>query len=117
MSPFRKQKPATNKVQSITIKDSDGRIFLLVAKPLPAGKPNKDSRIEDRHLREWRASGVVSAFRTISADDSCQYCKDAERFMFPIQLSHPLPHAGCTHPYGCRCTLIPISDVDEFEEL
>lgn len=117
MALFRRKKPSSQKAQSITIKDSEGRIFVLVAKPLPAGKPTAESRVEDRTLAKWRAQGTVSAFRTLATKDSCPYCKDAERFMFPIQLAHPLPHAGCTHPYGCRCTLIPVVDVDEFEEI
>jgi hypothetical protein len=115
MGLFKKKAP---KVDAIRVRSKvSGRVFILTSKPMPAGPRTKADAHADRDLKEYRKSGVVSAFYTLACDDSCEYCKAAEQYLFPVQLDHPLPHAGCTSHYGCRCVLLSVSDVEEFDEI
>jgi|LSQX01.2.fsa_nt_gb hypothetical protein len=43
---------------------------------------------------------------TIPSNDSCESCKDLSKKRFSLEDAKeilPLPHAGCTSEFGCRC--------------
>jgi hypothetical protein len=90
-----------------------GKIYVVTDQPMPRGKATDLSKMTTLEVKNWRASEVVSAYRTLAAPDSCDYCRNAEQYIFPISVRHPLPHAHCTHRLGCRCTVIPYDDVSD----
>lgn len=43
-----------------------------------------------------------------TADDSCSHCKKLRNKIFDLDHIPELPHPGCTHKFGCRCTMYPV---------
>lgn len=43
-----------------------------------------------------------------TADDSCSHCRKLNNKIFDLDHIPELPHPGCTHKMGCRCTMYPI---------
>lgn len=44
---------------------------------------------------------------TSCCSDSCKHCIDLSQSVASIHNAPQLPHAGCSHSMGCRCTYIP----------
>jgi hypothetical protein len=60
-----------------------------------------------RALRRFRENPRVSSIRISVAAGACPLCYEA-RGTFTKDEAPPLPHEGCSHPYGCRCTYEPV---------
>lgn len=58
-------------------------------------------------LRRFIENPRVSAIRISVAAGSCPLCYEG-RGTFPKQAVPALPHEGCSHQYGCRCTYEPV---------
>ncbi len=58
-------------------------------------------------LKHFRENLRVTAVRINSAGDACPLCADS-RGTFPKDDVPALPHEGCSHEYGCRCTYEPV---------
>jgi len=43
-----------------------------------------------------------------AADDCCPYCRKFKNKVFDFKNIPVLPHSGCTHKMGCRCTIYPM---------
>lgn len=52
----------------------------------------------------------VKGFDLSGTDDSCPECKRLAKKRYRLSELPELPHAGCTHPYGCRCIAMPVFD-------
>jgi len=62
-------------------------------------------------LKNFRANARVTAVRINVANDACPLCYES-RGTFPKDSVATLPHEGCSHNHGCRCTYEPIlSDI------
>ena len=44
-----------------------------------------------------------------TGDDCCPACKLTKDKVFDFEHIPVLPNPGCTHKYGCRCTMYPFS--------
>lgn len=60
-----------------------------------------------RELAGWRQSGVVTGYEILSPADSCEFCRSFPRGPYRLDEGPEIPHRGCTHKMGCRCTIIP----------
>lgn len=58
-------------------------------------------------LKNFRANPRVTAVRINVANNACPMCYEA-RGTFPKDKVATLPHEGCSHTHGCRCTYEPI---------
>lgn len=58
-------------------------------------------------LNNFRSNPRVTAIRINVANDACPLCYEA-RGTFPKEAVATLPHEGCSHVNGCRCTFEPI---------
>ena len=58
-------------------------------------------------LKNFRANPRVTAVRITVANDACPLCYES-RGTFPKDTVAALPHEGCSHNHGCRCTYEPI---------
>jgi len=75
--------------------------------PVTNAKKIREGR--ERALKQYRENAdILRGYEFSPAPDSCEYCKRMARKKY--KLSDPLPaiHEGCTHPKGCRCSIIPI---------
>jgi len=62
-----------------------------------------------KQLAQFRASAdILSGYEISATSDSCDACKQLARKRFRLSEPPPLPHVGCTHPKGCRCSIIPL---------
>ena len=55
-------------------------------------------------------NGLATKVRILANRDSCPVCKaydGAYEFDEDVPI---LPHEGCSHPYGCRCSYAPVLD-------
>lgn len=58
-------------------------------------------------LKNIIANPRISAVRVNAAGDCCPLC-DNSRGTFTKETTPRLPHQGCSHQRGCRCTYEPI---------
>ena len=58
-------------------------------------------------LKNFRENPRVTAIRINVAHDACPMCYES-RGTFPKDAIATLPHEGCSHNHGCRCTYEPI---------
>lgn len=59
--------------------------------------------------RQLADRGVrIKGFQVSATIDSCQTCKEMAEKLYGFNNLPELPHAECTHPYGCRCTTKPV---------
>ncbi|MCX6066258.1 MAG: hypothetical protein NT121_10970 [Chloroflexi bacterium] len=58
-------------------------------------------------LKNFRVNPRVTAIRVNVANDACPLCYES-RGTFPKDETPTLPHEGCSHNHGCRCTYEPI---------
>ncbi len=65
-------------------------------------------------LAEYRQLSVrgvrIKEFQVSVTTDSCQTCKKMAGKRYGLNNLPELPHAECTHPYGCRCMAMPVLD-------
>lgn len=81
--------------------DTAARMLLFAAN-------HKLRMVEYRQLSE---SGVgVKRFEVSVTADSCPVCKQMAGRRYALSELPDLPHAECTHPYGCRCMAMPVFD-------
>ncbi|MCA9971958.1 MAG: hypothetical protein KC425_17160 [Anaerolineales bacterium] len=71
-----------------------------------AAKRRKEQQAALKRIRE---GGIATKVRILAARDSCPVCKAFEG-AYEFDEVPELPHEGCSHPYGCRCTYAPILD-------
>ena len=60
-------------------------------------------------LKRMRENPRVSAIRISVAGGACPSCYEA-RGTFSKDTVPALPHEGCSHQHGCRCTYEPVLD-------
>jgi hypothetical protein len=58
-------------------------------------------------LKKFRANPRVTAVRINVANDACPLCYES-RGTFAKDVAPQLPHEGCSHTHGCRCTYEPV---------
>lgn len=58
-------------------------------------------------LQNFRQNQRVTSIRVNVAHDACPVCYEA-RGTFPKETAPALPHEGCSHTRGCRCTYEPV---------
>ncbi len=58
-------------------------------------------------LRQYQENPRVSLIRINVAGDACPLCYEA-RGTFEKNSVPALPHEGCSHARGCRCTYEPV---------
>jgi hypothetical protein len=67
-----------------------------------------------RQLAEYRqlsSTGIgVSRFEVSVTTDSCPACQSMAGRRYKLNELPELPHAACTHAYGCRCMAMPVFD-------
>lgn len=61
--------------------------------------------IGQENLRNFKKLGYGFA-STISCSESCEFCKAQSGIRRQLEQIPELPHQGCTHPSGCRCTYL-----------
>jgi hypothetical protein len=60
-------------------------------------------------LAQYRSSAdVLAGYQTLAAPDSCAVCQQLAGKRHTITEPAPIPHPGCTHPWGCRCAIVPV---------
>jgi len=57
-------------------------------------------------LKNFRENPRVTAIRVNVAGDSCPTCQESHG-TYPKDAVPALPHEGCSHGLGCRCTYEP----------
>lgn len=60
-------------------------------------------------LDQYRRDTVVKGVEILSADDSCEACRELTGRVYRLDEVPVLPNPFCTHPKGCRCTLLPVT--------
>ncbi len=61
--------------------------------------------------RQLSDSGVrIKGYQVSVTTDSCQTCKKMVGKHYGLNDLPELPHAECTHAYGCRCMAMPVLD-------
>ena len=81
--------------------DTAARMLLFAAN-------HKLRMMEYRQLSE---TGVgAKRFEVSVTADSCPVCKQMAGRRYKLNELPELPHAACTHPYGCRCMAVPVFD-------
>lgn len=58
-----------------------------------------------RDIEDYRKAGI-STVRVLGCNDSCSFCQRAMNKTYALATVPELPHPGCTHEMGCRCTLV-----------
>jgi hypothetical protein len=58
-------------------------------------------------LKRLQANPRVRAIRVSVANDACSHCYGLMK-TYPKDQVPSLPHAGCSHPNGCRCFYEPV---------
>lgn len=58
-------------------------------------------------LKKFRENPRVTSVRINVAHDACPLCYEL-RGTFEKDAVPVLPHEGCSHPQGCRCTYAPV---------
>ncbi len=58
-------------------------------------------------LKKFQENSRVTSVRINVAGDACPLCYES-RGTFPKDAVPALPHKGCSHQYGCRCTYEPV---------
>lgn len=58
-------------------------------------------------LKKFRENPRVTAVRINVANDACPLCYES-RGTFAKEAVPALPHEGCSHGLGCRCTYEPL---------
>lgn len=58
-------------------------------------------------LRQYKENPRISLIRINVAGDSCPLCYES-RGTFEKDQVPTLPHEGCSHARGCRCTYEPV---------
>jgi hypothetical protein len=72
----------------------------------------KPANYADKTLAAYRlgmkARGAIVGVRVLAAEDSCPACQALAGQTYLPDDAPRLPHAGCTHPGGCRCAYTPV---------
>jgi len=58
-------------------------------------------------LKNFRSNARVTSVRINVSDDACPLCYES-RGTFAKEVVPVLPHEGCSHNHGCRCTYEPV---------
>jgi hypothetical protein len=58
-------------------------------------------------LKKFQGNPRVTSIRINVANDACPLCYEA-RGTFQKDAVPQLPHEGCSHGLGCRCTYEPV---------
>jgi len=58
-------------------------------------------------LKKFKDNPRVTSVRINVAGDACPLCYES-RGTFPKDAIPVLPHEGCSHQHGCRCTYEPV---------
>ncbi len=58
-------------------------------------------------LKKFRANPRVTAIRINVANDACPLCYESRGTFLKDSIA-VLPHEGCSHTHGCRCTYEPV---------
>ncbi len=58
-------------------------------------------------LKKFRENPRVTSIRINVANDACPLCYES-RGTFVKEAVPALPHEGCSHGLGCRCTYEPV---------
>jgi hypothetical protein len=58
-------------------------------------------------LKKLKANPRVSKIRINVSGDACPHCFES-RGTFDKGMVPALPHQGCSHEHGCRCTVEPV---------
>ncbi len=58
-------------------------------------------------LKKFRENPRVTSIRINVANDACPLCYES-RGTFAKEAAPALPHEGCSHGLGCRCTYEPV---------
>ena len=58
-------------------------------------------------LKRMRENPRVRLIRVSVAHDGCPHCYELMK-TYPKDEAPSLPHAGCSHPNGCRCIYEPV---------
>ncbi len=61
--------------------------------------------IGQENLRDFKKMGYKFA-SICSCSGSCEFCKSQSGIRHHVEQVPELPHQGCTHPSGCRCTYL-----------
>jgi hypothetical protein len=56
----------------------------------------------------FKAKGSIVGVRVLASEDSCPVCRALAEQVYTPDTAPRLPHAGCTHPEGCRCAYSPV---------
>jgi hypothetical protein len=63
----------------------------------------------EQALKQYREnSDILRGYEFCPAPDSCDHCKQVARKKYKLNDTLPPIHEGCTHPKGCRCSIVPI---------
>ncbi len=71
------------------------------------GADLREHSVRAQMLKRFRENPRVSAVRINVAHDACSACAELLG-TFPKDEVPPLPHPGCSHEGGCRCTYEPV---------
>ncbi len=55
-----------------------------------------------------KAKGAIIGVRVLVSEASCPTCCALADQVYTPDTAPHLPHAGCTHPEGCRCAYTPV---------
>jgi hypothetical protein len=67
----------------------------------------RDFSVSALTLKKFQANPRVSLVRIAVAEDACSSCQSSRR-TYPKDQVPALPHEGCSHEHGCRCTYQPV---------
>ena len=60
---------------------------------------------QQRDLASYKEAGVKS-IEILGSEDSCPFCLKSAKKRYSLKNCPELPHPGCTHKMGCRCTTV-----------
>lgn len=82
-----------------------------------ARRRTKPANYAEKTLAAYRlgmkAKGAIVGVRVLASDDSCPACRALAETVYTPDNAPMLPHAGCTHPEGCRCAYTPVMRTHE----
>jgi hypothetical protein len=74
-------------------------------KPKPA---NYAEKTLTAYRLGMKAKGAIIGVRVLVSEASCPTCRAMADQVYTPDTAPHLPHAGCTHPEGCRCAYTPV---------
>lgn len=77
-----------------------------------ARRKPKPANYAEKTLAAYRlgmkAKGAIVGVRVLVSESSCPTCRAMADQVYTPDTAPHLPHAGCTHPDGCRCAYTPV---------